>query len=240
MESSLEHAHDLSHQQESESFTGPPLHAAFFVDTEAEERSKAIDEALYEGAESRRNQVNVLPLGAFSMREIVQQLRTIDTDDAGLTEHDISHSHNDTRGVFEHRFHVSDVTINVIDVGLQRCERRKWISQFDNVGAVLFVVDLLCYGDTIVLFDGVVNTSIWCKDTKMILFLSNVSAFRDRVSHTPLGDHMPGFEGADAGQAVEYLLRRFREVNRGARKMYEFCVDPNRAENIELVAAALN
>jgi len=249
MDSRLEHPHDLSHQQESNAFPVPPLYATFSVDTGAEERSKAIDKALHEDAESRRNQVNVLPLGAFSMREIIRQLRTNDADDVGLTEYDTSPSHNSTRGVFEHRFHVNELTVNVIDVGLQRCERRKWIRQFDNVGAVLFVVDLLCYDnivsgknemeERIELFDSVVNTSIWSKDTKMILFLSNVGAFRDKLSHKPLVNHLSGFEGGNAEQAVEYLLRRFRDVNHGGRRMYEYCVDPHVAGNIELVAAAV-
>jgi hypothetical protein len=57
-------------------------------DTKANERSKAIDQLLEEDAKSRKQRCNVLPLGAFSMREIVQQLKN--SDEIGLTEDELT------------------------------------------------------------------------------------------------------------------------------------------------------
>ena len=160
------------------------------------------------------------------------------------------HSHKGIRGISEHRFLVNGLSINLIDVGTQRCERRKWIRHFDNIAAILFVVDLPCYDqeassnnamtEQIELFDNVVNTN-WFADTKFVLFLNNVSAFRQKLSHKPFEDYFPDCSGGtDAEQATEYLLKRFSQVNRGKRKLYSYLVDPHVASNIELVATAIN
>ncbi|KAF1934193.1 G protein alpha subunit [Didymella exigua CBS 183.55] len=322
----------------------------------AEERSQAIDRALEEDAKVRKTQTNVLPLGAFSMRDIAKQLKN--NDETGLTENelidyrynihqcvvdciktlvhlmksseaqleedtrnrysylcdfiavsqgdaplneeagrtigvlwkdpsitdafqssadsdlkepstyffreigriaasnyvpteaDIVQSHKGIRGISEHRFNVNGLSINLIDVGTQRCERRKWIRQFDNVAAILFVVDLPCYdqeasgnnamAEQIELFDNVVNTE-WFTDTEFILFLNNISAFRQKLSHKPLGNYFPDYSGGtDAEKASGYLLQRFSQVNRGKRRLYSHLVDPHIASNIELVATAIN
>ncbi|KAF9701780.1 hypothetical protein EKO04_000418 [Ascochyta lentis] len=309
------------------------------IDTQAEERSRAIDRALEEDAKVRKNQVNVLPLGALAMRDIVKQLKN--NDEPGLTEKelierrynihqcvvdctkalvhlvksseaqleedtnnrynylcsyiavpqnyatlneevgwaigvlwkdpsvtdafqssadsdlkepstyffreidriaapnyvpteaDIMQSHKGIRGVSEHRFLVKGLSINLIDVGTQRCERRKWIHQFDNIAAILFVVNLPCYDqevsgnnamtEQIELFDSVVNTE-WFTSTKFILFLNNTNYSG----------------GTDAEQASEYLLQRFSQANRGKRRLYLHLVDPHVTSNIELVATAIN
>jgi guanine nucleotide-binding protein subunit alpha len=165
-------------------------------------------------------------------------------------EGDILQSHKGIRGVSEHRFLVNGLSINIIDVGLQRCERRKWINQFDNVAAIFFVVDLPCYDqessgnnamvEQIQLFGNVVNSK-WFTDTKFILFLNSISAFRQKLCHKPLGDFFSDYSGsADVDQASEYLLQRFSQVNRGSRRLHSYLVDPYVASNIELVAAAIN
>lgn len=179
-----------------------------------------------------------------------QDIKRIAASDYVPTECDILRSHNGIRGISKHRFHVDWLTINIINAGLQRGERRKWIRQFDDVAAVLFVVDLPCYDqeasdenemeDRIELFDGVINTKWILPTTRFILFLSNITAFQQKLSHTPFKDYFPDCEGGSEAEVIDYLLRRSREVNREGRKIYEYCVDPNKAENIELVAAAIN
>jgi hypothetical protein len=57
-------------------------------DTKANERSKAIDQLLEEDAKARKQRCYVLPLGAFSMTEIVQQLKN--SNEIGLTEDELT------------------------------------------------------------------------------------------------------------------------------------------------------
>jgi hypothetical protein len=47
-----------------------------------------------------------------------------------------------TTGVVEETFKYADVVWSIVDVGGQRSERKKWIRCFDNVKAVLWLVNL--------------------------------------------------------------------------------------------------
>jgi guanine nucleotide-binding protein G(i) subunit alpha len=146
---------------------------------------------------------------------------------------------------------VDGSTINVIDVGQQSSQRGKWIHQFSKVTAILFVVDISCYNnwisehnemmDRIVLFDSVIN-SRWFPENTIVLFLSNISEFRRKLARSPLKDHFRDFDGGnDPDQAAEYLLGRFKQVDRSQRnRLYTHLVDPYDASNIRLVAAAIN
>lgn len=142
-------------------------------------------------------------------------------------------------------------TINVIDVGPQNHQGRKWIHHFSEVTAVLFVVDISCYDnwlsdknemvERLVLFDSVINSK-WFPDNTIVLFLSNISEFRRKLARSPLEDHFPDFHGGNGpDQAAEYLLDRFKKVDRSRRnRLYTYLVDPYDASNIRLVATAIN
>ncbi|KAH6644032.1 guanine nucleotide binding protein, alpha subunit [Boeremia exigua] len=358
MSGTPEKPHDLRQQRHSAASTEPQSRDLFLVDPLAEKRSKAIDRALEQDAKVRERQFNVLPLGAFSMRDVVKQLKSCSNtglteaelmdyrynihqcviactkalvgvvknseiqleedvsdrygflcdfitlphvdealnEEAGHaidalwknpsvsaafhssakydlkdssayffhairriaapdyipTEADIVQSHKGIQGVCSHRILAHGSTINLIDVGTQRSERRKWMHHFDAITAILFVADLACYDQApsgtnalaaqIGLFDSVINNKAFA-NTIFILFLSNVSVFRAKLRSSPLADHFPDFKGGEGGEdgelAGEYVLRRFSGVNRGGRKLYSYLVDPNVASNIELVVAAI-
>jgi hypothetical protein len=73
----------IAHQPEKKpSTTAQP--GVLSRDTKANKRSKAIDQLLEQDAKARKQRCNVLPLGAFSMTEIVQQLKN--SNEIGLTQ----------------------------------------------------------------------------------------------------------------------------------------------------------
>jgi hypothetical protein len=72
--------HIAHHQQEQPSSEAEPV---------ASERSKAIDQLFQEDAEARKHRYTVLPLGAFSMAEILQQL--MDGSEISLAKRDFAH-----------------------------------------------------------------------------------------------------------------------------------------------------
>ena len=141
------------------------------------------------------------------------------------------------------------IHLNLIDVGFQTRERRKWTHQFETVAAVLFVVDLPYYSqvfsgenrlDSLVLiFDTVVNSK-WFASSAFILFLNNVSAFREQLAYEPLGKYFPDYAGGnDVENASEFLVRLFERVNRNGKSLYSYLVDPYDASNLKLVANAI-
>ena len=87
MDSTVKQSHILSQRHNGEASAEPRSRTLVSIDMQAEERSQAIDRALEEDANVRKNQINVLPLGAFSMRDIVKQLKN--NDETGLTENEL-------------------------------------------------------------------------------------------------------------------------------------------------------
>jgi guanine nucleotide-binding protein G(i) subunit alpha len=111
------------------------------------------------------------------------------------------------------------------------------------------VVDLPCYNqvfsdenaiDSLVrIFDTAVNSKLFARTT-FILFLNNISAFRQQLAYEPLGKYFPDYSGSnDAEKASEFLIRRFEQVNRSRRSLYSYLVDPYNTSNIQLVSNAI-
>eukprot|EP01084_Bolivina_argentea_P207572 354122_1 len=105
-----------------------------------------------------------------------------------------------TTGLHEMNFTIDNDTFNVIDVGGQRSQRRKWIHCFEYVVGVIFISALSVYDellhedvtvnameDQFELFDDICNSPMLSK-TAMILFLNKKDLFRQKhcVDKIPL------------------------------------------------------
>jgi|SRR5690242_2809713 len=82
----LEQSNSLTQQHDSDVSTETWC-TLFPVDPQAQKRSETIDRTLEEDAMIRKKQIRILPLGAFSMREIIKQLKS--NDEIGLTEDEL-------------------------------------------------------------------------------------------------------------------------------------------------------
>lgn len=98
-----------------------------------------------------------------------------------------------TTGIISQTFMYSNVRFEIVDVGGQRSERRKWIQCFDNVTAVIFVAavsefDQKLFEDGNVdriteakeLFERTLRFSVF-KETPMILFLNKLDLFEAKL-----------------------------------------------------------
>ncbi|KAJ4360883.1 Guanine nucleotide-binding protein alpha-2 subunit [Didymosphaeria variabile] len=144
------------------------------------------------------------------------------------TEEDIIHSRKGFQGgIRELHLKWRDFTLNVLNVP-RRGERWKFQHQFDAIPVVLFVVDLCRYDQVdsglntlegmISLFEQVVNRAQW-RDRTFVLFFSNVSGFQKKLRKVGFGEYFEDFEGGGGGgmifgRVLEYLVGRFRKVNR--------------------------
>merc|ERR1712154_305857 len=97
-----------------------------------------------------------------------------------------------TTGLHEMTFKIKNDTFNIIDVGGQRSQRRKWIHCFEYVVAVIFICSLSCYDeilhedstvnamvDQLELFEDICNNRSLSK-TAMILFLNKKDLFKQK------------------------------------------------------------
>jgi len=126
------------------------------------------------------------------------------------------------------------IKFQVVDVGGQRSERKKWINCFDDVKAILFVVNLNAYDqvlfedanknrmlESLELFGEIVSNPMFV-ETTIVLFLNKKDLFADQIKERDLTD-VRDTEGKQVfadykGQrnhmleSMEYIKSRFRAL----------------------------
>nr|6WHA_B Chain B, G subunit q (Gi2-mini-Gq chimeric) [Homo sapiens]7RAN_B Chain B, G protein subunit q (Gi2-mini-Gq chimera) [Homo sapiens]7S8L_B Chain B, Gs-mini-Gq chimera [Homo sapiens]7S8N_B Chain B, Gs-mini-Gq chimera [Homo sapiens]7S8P_B Chain B, Gs-mini-Gq chimera [Homo sapiens]7SRR_B Chain B, G protein subunit q (Gi2-mini-Gq chimera) [Homo sapiens]7XBD_B Chain B, Guanine nucleotide-binding protein G(q) subunit alpha [Homo sapiens]8DPF_B Chain B, G-alpha subunit q (Gi2-mini-Gq chimeric) [Ho len=159
-------------------------------DKAAAERSKMIDKNLREDGEKARRTLRLLLLGADNSGKstIVKQMRIL---------HGGSGGSGGTSGIFETKFQVDKVNFHMFDVGGQRDERRKWIQCFNDVTAIIFVVDSSDYNrlqEALNDFKSIWNNR-WLRTISVILFLNKQDLLAEKVlaGKSKIEDYFPEF-----------------------------------------------
>ena len=110
------------------------------------------------------------------------------------TDQDVLRSRVKTTGITESHFQIGELRYKLFDVGGQRSERKKWIHCFENVTAILFLVAISEYDqslyedesinrmqESLALFDSICN-SRWFVRTSIILFLNKIDRMYSQLS----------------------------------------------------------
>ena len=114
-------------------------------------------------------------------------------------------------------------SVNFIDMGGIRSERRKWIHSFKAVGSIIFLVSLseydqMMYGDrnitrldeSIALFETVME---WFEYSSFILFLNKMDIFKQRIMYSDsyLSKYYPDFDGPEKDEiaAQQFIFSKF-------------------------------
>lgn len=136
---------------------------------------------------------------------IFSRIKELAKSDYLLTDMDVLQARLRTVGVIQASFVINCNKFRVFDVGGQKGERRKWISCFDSVHAVIFVTAVSEYDQTMFevdshdknrlldafeLFQNVLNTACLQK-TSMILFFNKTDLFTEKIKHVPLSVCFP-------------------------------------------------
>mmetsp|Transcript_2003 Transcript_2003/g.2317 ORF Transcript_2003/g.2317 Transcript_2003/m.2317 type:complete len:380 (+) Transcript_2003:332-1471(+) len=160
---------------------------------------------------------------------------------------------------------IKNVEFDIMDVGGQRSERRKWIQCFDNVTAIIFVAAISEYDQTlfedsetdriaeaITLFKRVLNYKIF-KEHPIILFLNKNDLFEKKLFSVPLrvdGVRNEDFEGPfaeDAGDdpakreaaliaAQDYMKQKFLSVAaEEKRQVYDHMTTATDSSNVKRI-----
>jgi len=156
-----------------------------------------------------------------------------------------------TTGIVETEFVHEGLHFRMVDVGGQRNERKKWIHCFQEVTAIIFVVAVSEYDQTLEedlvtnrmseslkLFDDVVNNR-WFASTAVVLFLNKKDIFAKKIMKTSLKVCFPKFDGEDKNYTVgmSYILNQFMTTDQSGSKRniytHETCATDT--ENIRVV-----
>uniref|UniRef100_A0A7S3PIY5 Uncharacterized protein n=1 Tax=Aplanochytrium stocchinoi TaxID=215587 RepID=A0A7S3PIY5_9STRA len=161
-----------------------------------------------------------------------------------------------TTGVVQEIFKIENTTFQLVDVGGQRNERKKWIHCFAGVTAVLYVAasseyDQYLFEDrsrnrlveALGLFNTVTNSEVF-EHTTMILFLNKSDIFRDKlcVRKIPLNisGEFPEAPDTDIYEVgVAWLQNKFLEHNDNPNKfVYVHLTTATDRSNIKVVLEA--
>jgi len=152
------------------------------------------------------------------------------------TEEDIIMTRVRTTGIAQTDLDEGNVHFRVVDVGGQRNERKKWIHCFDDVKALLFVVNLAGYDqvmfedptmnrmkESLNLFSQICNNPVF-SNTPIFLCLNKKDIFEQMIQTVGLEKCFEDYKGGnDVNTALMYIQEQFHsKVNK----------DPNNSSRI--------
>jgi len=131
-----------------------------------------------------------------------------------------------TTGISEVFVTAGQQTFQIVDVGGQRSERKKWIHQFAGVQSIIFITSLSEYNQTLredihtnrskeslELFGQTINSDIF-RQTPIILFLNKVDIFRTKIKQFPLNETFPDYTGPPEEQpCLKFMVKQFTAQN---------------------------
>lgn len=169
------------------------------------------------------------------------------------TDGDIVKGRIKTTGISENPFLIGNQILNIIDVGGQRSERKKWIHCFADVDCVLFVASLSEYDqalyedsstnrmqESLTLFDNIYNSK-WFANTAMILFLNKTDILKSKIIKSPVRKYFPSFNGPNEMDAIQVFFKNlfFAQHKCGtAREIYVHYTCATDTENMRFVLAS--
>ncbi|PNP79755.1 hypothetical protein FNYG_06848 [Fusarium nygamai] len=164
------------------------------------------------------------------------------------TDHDWFHFDQRRLGrvVQEALIHRDNHTLRLLQITDRSTQRRKWIHVLvDGAACLVFICDLTIYDrslledgtvnrlhEYLLLFDSLVNSK-WFTQTPFFVVLSNASAFRKKIVHSPLSNWFPEYKGGSDGDAsLEFMKGQFRGLAKAEQNVYIHAADIHSAEDV--------
>ncbi|KAH7396724.1 G-protein alpha subunit-domain-containing protein [Phaeosphaeria sp. MPI-PUGE-AT-0046c] len=182
-----------------------------------------------------------------------QEIERIASDDYVPSEADIMRLDQALGGIRELRFNWDELDVHLFNISgyVPVHFQKRWFHQLEGATALVFTIDVSRYDQPYLgqssesqLLDDFANFESLAASEKfasssIILLLNNFTRFREKLPYSPLqtffSDYVPG-EDSDL-TARQYILRRFKDVNRNRLSIYSFWVDLDLSDNTHLYAA---
>jgi len=171
----------------------------------------------------------------YSLDFFMSRIEEIEKPGYIPSEEDVIRSRVKTTGIVEMKFKFNDSEFEIMDVGGQRNERKKWIHCFSSVTAVLFVAAISEYDQKLVedlqtnrlqealaIFEEICNLKYFEK-TSMILFLNKIDIFEEKIKKgVSMEAAFPDYSGPlEVEACLNFIKVKFLALNRtGKKKVY--------------------
>ncbi|KAL6712184.1 hypothetical protein ACN47E_000061 [Coniothyrium glycines] len=169
-------------------------------------------------------------------------------------EADIIRLNHSIRGIKELRFTWDELDVHLFNINgyVTQQFQNRWFHQLENATSLVYSIDVSQYdrpylgqSSQSVLQEDFISFESWVNSPKfenssIILLLNNFSRFRDKLAYSPLTTFFPDYKpsGDDPEtSARQYLLKRFKALNRQNLSIYSFWVDLDLSDNQHLYAA---
>ncbi len=123
------------------------------------------------------------------------------------TDQDIIAARVMTTAITETKIVVNRIGYRIFDVAGYRSRRHMWPAYFDDVRAIIFIVALNGYDqslaedesvnrmqDGLQLFAAICNHPLFV-NTSIMLFLNKIDLFKERIKVSPISDYFPDYTG---------------------------------------------
>merc|ERR1719147_264995 len=198
---------------------------------------------------ARKNDIQLLDSAPYFLSHAAR----LSGEDYLPTDEDVLRARTITTGIVTVPFKVKDsggFNFELVDVGGQRTERRKWIHCFQDVTAVMFIISLSDYNQTLYedettnrmqesekLF-GQMLDNVYFRETPFIVFFNKDDLFREKLKTASLTIAYKEYTGSqDYEEALAYIRRRFlsQDKNSLKREIYPYqttATDTNLVKNL--------
>jgi guanine nucleotide-binding protein G(i) subunit alpha len=183
-----------------------------------------------------------------------QELVRIASPDYIPSEADVMRLNQSMGGIRELRFNWDDLDVHLFNINgfVPAHFRKRWFHQLEGATSLVYTVDVSHYDRPYLgqsaesqLLDDFATFESWAASEKfanssIILLLNNFTRFREKLPYSPLQTFFPDYIPSEADpetSARQYILRRFKDVNRNRLSIYSFWVDLDLSDNTHLYAA---
>ena len=198
--------------------------------------------------------------------QLINTIDRISNPDYEPTDRDILRQRRPTTGLIEENitmveYQDDNIRFKMVDVGGAKNERKKWIHQFENVSAVIFVISLTAFDeplyedetqnsllDAIQLFSDAINgESHWFKRSSLFLIFNKMDLFAEKIIEKSLKECFGDEYDEDAhwnncddqekiDKNVEFIKQKFIEqVNDKTKSVVSFVTCAHEATDIQRV-----
>ncbi len=183
-----------------------------------------------------------------------QELPRIAARDYIPTEADIIRLNHVKSGIKELRFNWDELDVHLFNIRdhIPDQFRKRWFHQLEGATSLVYTLDVSLYDrpylgqstesqllDDFAIFESWANSPKFA-NSSVILLLNNFSRFCEKLQYAPLQTFFPDYEPSEEDpetSARQYILRRFKDVNRNRLSIYSFWVDLDMSDNHYLYAA---
>eukprot|EP01129_Flabellula_baltica_P005670 TRINITY_DN2066_c0_g1_i1.p1 TRINITY_DN2066_c0_g1~~TRINITY_DN2066_c0_g1_i1.p1 ORF type:complete len:336 (+),score=75.89 TRINITY_DN2066_c0_g1_i1:147-1154(+) len=195
-------------------------------------RSDAIDEEIVENGKTLwgsdeiqevwDNRDSLPNLTIINLDYIVENIDRIASDNCKLKNEDIVRIRQRTTGISTFEFPYNKYFINLVDVGGQRTERKKWSLVAENPTATVFFTSLCDFDiplvgseettrfeESIQVWNEVLTDELY-ENATCLLFLNKSDLFRRKIEKVDLSETFPEYDGGDNyDSATEFIKTQF-------------------------------